>query len=123
MPDGAEIASGWFVRSAMDERGNPVEMYTHGGRLLGSTSRIGRRDDGFSFVLFTNTDLGVSATVADDMSNLANSITRWPEHDLFPSMGLPACPPPVRKPTPTVPTAKPAEFGPAGRRGYRTVGG
>ncbi len=84
---------GWSLGSATDAGGSSVALRGHNGRLFGSRSLIVRRDDGLSFVFFTNGDkkrLSVG-THGGELSDLANSVALWPNHDLFPSLGLPSC--------------------------------
>ncbi|MCA8941062.1 MAG: serine hydrolase [Planctomycetes bacterium] len=84
--------SGWYLRDVDDGAGGTVEMYFHNGRLIGSTSLIAKRADGYSFVFFTNGDkTSLGGTQAEELSDLTNGIALWPNDDLFPSVGLPSC--------------------------------
>ena len=83
---------GWSLGTATDANGQSIALRGHNGRLAGSRSLIVRRDDGLSFVFFTNGDktrLSVG-THGGQLSDLANTVTTWPNHDLFPSLGLPS---------------------------------
>jgi len=83
---------GWTLGSATDENGQAVALYGHNGRLDGSRSLIVRRADGLSFVWFCNGDKVRTSvgTHGGELSDLANAVTTWPNHDLFPSLGLPS---------------------------------
>lgn len=84
---------GWTLANVTDASGASVEMYGHNGRLIGSRSLIARRADGLAFVFFTNgdkTQLSVGLH-GGQLSDLANTVNLWPNHDLFPSLGLPSC--------------------------------
>lgn len=85
--------SGWFLTNVQDDQGNPVRMMQHNGRLLGSTAFIGRREDGLSFVFFANGDKRnmTGGNTGTPLSDIANTIPIWPNHDLFPQMRLPGC--------------------------------
>jgi hypothetical protein len=57
--------------------------------LPGTATICARRADGLSFVLFFNRDSWLGNTHAIQLSDLANKITAWPNHDLFPVNGIP----------------------------------
>lgn len=84
---------GWTLADVTDADGASVEMYGHNGRLIGSRSLIARRADGLAFVFFTNGDKSALSvgTHGGQLSDLANTVELWPNHDLFPSVGLPSC--------------------------------
>lgn len=112
------VMRGWFRAEVADGFGGTVEMYHHNGRLYGATSFVARRADGLSFVFLTNGDrTNLSGSVhGEQLSDIANTISLWPGHDLFPSVSIPpfvhqagskslygqACPGPVGLPTFTV---------------------
>ncbi|MGK0201816.1 MAG: CubicO group peptidase (beta-lactamase class C family) [Planctomycetota bacterium] len=83
---------GWSLGSATDQNGQPIALRGHNGRLDGSRSLIVRRDDGLSFVWFCNGDKMRTSvgTHGRQLSDLANTVAVWPNHDLFPSLGLPS---------------------------------
>ncbi|MCA8942920.1 MAG: serine hydrolase [Planctomycetes bacterium] len=89
-PGYSTLMPGWFLRNVDDGNGGTVAMYNHNGRLIGSTNVIARRADGFSFVFFCNGDKqNLGTNQAEELSDIANTVTVWPNHDLFPSVNLP----------------------------------
>ncbi|MBX3464033.1 MAG: serine hydrolase [Planctomycetes bacterium] len=85
------LMRGWFRAMVADGLGGQVEMYHHNGRLAGATSFIARRADGLSFVFLTNGDRrNLFGNVhGAELSNIANTISLWPNHDLFPNFSIP----------------------------------
>jgi hypothetical protein len=83
---------GWFRKSVADGKGGTVNMAHHNGRLIGTTSFVAKRMDGLSFVFFTNGDQNnlFGNVHGEQLSDIANTISIWPNHDLFPSVNLPA---------------------------------
>ena len=92
-PGSGSFMSGWFLRNVDDGDGGTVEMYCHSGLLLGSTALVCRRADDISFVFFANGQKRSLSrgTEGQQLSDLANTIQVWPNHDLFPRVGLPEC--------------------------------
>ncbi|MEZ6038835.1 MAG: serine hydrolase [Planctomycetota bacterium] len=90
-PGFASLTQGWRMRSVADGTGGQVRMHYHGGLLAGAASFIAKREDGLSFVFFTNGDKqSLHGDVhGNELSLLANQITAWPSHDLFYSTGIP----------------------------------
>jgi len=82
---------GWFRESVADGKGGTVNMAHHNGRLVGTTSFIARRMDNLSFVFFTNGDQNnlFGNVHGEQLSDIANTISIWPNHDLFPDLQLP----------------------------------
>ncbi len=82
---------GWFRKSVDDGKGGTVNMAHHNGRLIGTTSFVAKRMDGLSFVFFTNGDQNnlFGNVHGEQLSDIANTISIWPNHDLFPSVDLP----------------------------------
>lgn len=90
-PGYGSLLRGWFRKDVADGQGGTVAMYQHGGKLYGAVSFIARRADGLSFVFLTNgdrTDLS-GAVHGEQLSNIANTITAWPQTDLFPNFSIP----------------------------------
>lgn len=79
---------GWKVRDVSDGNGGTVAMRYHGGSLPGTRTVVARRADGLSFVLFTNGDRDLDGVDAEALSDIANTISLWPQHDLFPAVGI-----------------------------------
>ncbi len=84
------FAKGWFEVDVSAPAGGTMKMFAHTGGLGGSVSFAGRREDGVSFVFFTNGSDDCRTISGDALSVVANSIPAWPAHDLFPQFGLPA---------------------------------
>src|SRR5690606_13219030 len=88
-PGTSTTLRGWFLRNVDDGDGGTVRMFHHNGKLSGAASVIARREDGVSFVFFTNSDTSMFGTVeCVELSDLGNGVARWPNHDLFPAVGL-----------------------------------
>lgn len=83
-------AKGWFKDSVADGGAGTLDLMWHNGILPGTRAYIGRREDGLSFVFFTNGEGSLGSTQGEQLSDLANGITAWPTHDLFPSCGIPS---------------------------------
>src|SRR5262249_9528362 len=79
---------GWFLNVVPDGQGGTVALREHTGSLPGTRTSVGRRGDGISFVVFTNGDRTLGADEGLALSNIANGISIWPAHDLFPSVGI-----------------------------------
>ena len=92
-PGFAPQASAWFTYSNFDDgRGGNVQVSAHNGGQPGTSTLVARRADGISFVLFTNSDAGFSLRDdSESLSDLANTVVVWPNHDLFPTVDLPSC--------------------------------
>lgn len=86
------VRRGWFRTTVDNGMGGTVAMSHHNGRLWGATCFVARRADGLSFVFLTNGDRNNLAGNVHgvELSNLANGISLWPTHDLFPDCGLPS---------------------------------
>ncbi|MCA8951735.1 MAG: serine hydrolase [Planctomycetes bacterium] len=88
----ATLTRGWRMNTVSNGNGGTVRMHHHSGKLSGNVSFVAKREDGLSFVFFTNGDKsnldgGLHGAV---MSALADTITSWPTHDLFPTVGIPS---------------------------------
>lgn len=88
---GGEVLRGWF-RSKLD---NGVTVIGHGGELNGTATLAFRRSDNVSLVAFFNKNTANTLRIFDDdlgkpLNQAADSITHWPDMNLFPSMGIPA---------------------------------
>ncbi len=81
---------GWVRNSVKGPGGTNLDLYEHAGSLPGTRTYIGRREDGVSFVFLTNGHEALNGAHGDELSSIANVIGSWPDHDLFPSVGLPA---------------------------------
>ncbi|MCA8958055.1 MAG: serine hydrolase [Planctomycetes bacterium] len=84
---------GWTRTTVKDKDGKDVLLYSHGGAFAGTRAVIMRRADGLSFAAFFNgaaysTWNGKSREA--ELNEIANTITTWPNIDLFPSVGIPA---------------------------------
>jgi len=81
---------GW-MRNIVTVNGNTTNMYEHGGVLPGTRTYIAHRPiDGVSFVLFANGDGDLGNPQGQELSDLANTVSAWPQQDLFGSVGLPS---------------------------------
>ncbi|MBI5851469.1 MAG: serine hydrolase [Planctomycetes bacterium] len=69
-------------------RGNGVTAYGKNGQLWGSSTELIHRSDGVTIAVFD----GKSNSNAnrESLNQLADAVTSWPAHDLFPNYGLPA---------------------------------
>jgi hypothetical protein len=88
---GGEVLRGWF-RSKLD---NGVTVIGHGGELNGTAALAFRRSDNVSLVAFFNKNTANTLRIFDDelgkpLNQAADSITHWPDMNLFPPMGIPA---------------------------------
>lgn len=83
---GTGTCKGWFLN------GNPTSspLREHNGILAGTRAYIGRRADDVSFVFFINGDETLGAAHGAAFSGIADAISAWPAHDLFPSVGIPS---------------------------------
>jgi hypothetical protein len=89
-PNTTSYLRGWRLAS-VDGNSGKLDLYNHGGKLPGTGALIARRSDGISFALFSNTDSTVSVgDEGEQINKLLNGTSRWPAHDLFPSVGIPA---------------------------------
>ncbi|MBK8097669.1 MAG: serine hydrolase [Planctomycetes bacterium] len=79
---------GWFLNTVGDGVGGTLALREHNGILPGTRAYVGRREDGISFVLFTNGDRALGGTEGEELSDLANLVSAWPQHDLFGSVGV-----------------------------------
>jgi CubicO group peptidase (beta-lactamase class C family) len=66
--------------------GGGVMVYMHGGATPGALTMMWHRTDGISIVVFCN---GVGTP---DLFPVIDKIKTWPDHDLFPSVGIPPFP-------------------------------
>ena len=82
-------AKGWFKKTVSDGGAGTLDLMWHNGILSGERAFIGRREDGISFVFFTNGEGSLGSAQGEQLSDLANAVVRWPTHDLFPAVGLP----------------------------------
>ncbi len=90
-PGYSSVMRGWFRKNVSDGNGGTVAMAHHNGKLGGTATLVARRDDGISFVFFTNSDSWLNGTVEGvQLSDLANTVRTWPNLDLFPRVGIPA---------------------------------
>lgn len=92
VPGFSTLMRGWYLRTVGDGKGGTVEMYHHAGLLFGSTALIARRADGLSFVFFANGNKVQLKTEneGEQLNDIANAVSIWPNHDLFPRVGLPS---------------------------------
>jgi len=67
--------------------GNGRYQYHHDGRAEGFGARCFFTTDGLCVVMLANAEAAPSAVTLLDK---ADAVTTWPDHDLFPSYGLPA---------------------------------
>jgi len=90
-PGYSTLMRGWFLKNVADGIGGTVQMYHHNGRLYGATSFVARRADGLSFVFLTNGDRNnlFGNVHGEQLSDIANTISLWPGHDLFPTVSIP----------------------------------
>jgi len=90
-PGYSTLMRGWYGQTVSDGFGGSVEMNYHNGRLFGSVSLVARRADGLSFVFFTNGDKNSLSGSGDSsqLNSIANQISLWPSHDLFPTVSIP----------------------------------
>jgi CubicO group peptidase (beta-lactamase class C family) len=84
-PHAVSYALGWFVEH--DDQGRRI-VY-HGGRLPGSGAYIGWRSDGLGVAVLFNCDTDrrnrpLVRLFLRALAPVVDSITPWPEHDLFP---------------------------------------
>jgi hypothetical protein len=88
------LRRGWFSFTLKDASNVSHVAYQHNGGLPGTSTLGFRRDDGLSFVLFLNKDIagGLHGAIQGVQLNaLANAVpaANWPNHDLFPTLGIP----------------------------------
>jgi len=81
---GANFLKGWWRNS----QGTTVDLREHNGILPGTRTYMGRRADGISFVFLTNGDKTLGGVEGAQLSTLADNVSIWPGHDLFPSTGI-----------------------------------
>tara|TARA_R110002096_G_scaffold13714_4_gene48204 strand:- start:3333 stop:5735 length:2403 start_codon:yes stop_codon:yes gene_type:complete len=81
---GASFLKGWWTNN----QGTSSTLREHNGILPGTRTYCGTRADGISFVLLTNGDQGLGSTQGAQLSTLADNVSIWPNHDLFPSVGI-----------------------------------
>lgn len=81
---GASFLKGWWINN----QGTTVTLREHNGILPGTRTYCGRRADGISFVLLTNGDETLGSVQGAQLSTLADNVSIWPNHDLFPSTGI-----------------------------------
>ena len=77
---------GWFTGMQ-----NGVRVFGHGGSIPGVETRAEHREDGISFVAFFNRngpDYG-PFNVVNELHRRIDQVSSWPQHDLFPEMGIP----------------------------------
>lgn len=82
---GSNVLRGWFRTNAANFR----VLRHHNGGLPGTSTCGVLRSDGVGFVLFLNRDSGLGDTEYLALDQIANGIAQWPNHDLFPSVGIP----------------------------------
>jgi len=84
----ANTARGWW-RTNVWSKGKKLLMMHHNGGLPGTSTLAVHRADGVSFVLFLNKDAGLwDLPHGKALSNIADGVAVWPNHDLFPSVGI-----------------------------------
>lgn len=81
---GASFLKGWW----RNNQGTTVPLAEHNGILPGTRTYMGRRQDGISFVFLTNGDKTIGSVEGAQLSTLADNVSIWPGHDLFPSTGI-----------------------------------
>ncbi|MGK0201780.1 MAG: CubicO group peptidase (beta-lactamase class C family) [Planctomycetota bacterium] len=82
---GANFLKGWWTNN----QGTSSTLREHNGILPGTRTYCGTRADGISFVLLTNGDQALGSTQGAQLSTLADNVSIWPPHDLFPGVGIP----------------------------------
>jgi CubicO group peptidase (beta-lactamase class C family) len=88
-PTAPNTLRGWWAWPVQSQ-GRTMVVRNHNGGLPGTAAMIALREDGFGFCLFLNSDRGLGGTEIDDLSRIADQVTQWPNHDLFPSVGIPS---------------------------------
>ena len=89
---GSNLLRGWF----QGKLSNGLTAIGHNGGDIGTTTMGFRRPDNISFVVFFNHDYGESLyldgtvnMLGNALSNMADTISDWPNNDLFPSFDIP----------------------------------
>jgi CubicO group peptidase (beta-lactamase class C family) len=84
------LLRGWFKTDVLSN-GNWKILRHHNGELPGTATFCCVRSDNVGFCLFINRDhwLGDNPN-GIDLSGIADQVVQWPNHDLFPTVGLPA---------------------------------
>lgn len=85
MDPGADYLKGWTLNGW----GTSSALRQHGGSLPGTKAWCGTRADGVSFVLLSNGDASIGSERGAQLSTLADNVSIWPPHDLFPGVGIP----------------------------------
>lgn len=95
-----------------DVRSNGVVALGKNGGLWGSSSEVIYRTDGVAIAVFDGK--ANSNASRNTLNNLADAVTSWPTHDLFPTYGLTAfnrvCPRAYRVQNPSLPNLGDAAF-------------
>ncbi len=88
---GTNILRGWFQGTLA----HGLTAIGHNGDDVGNTTMAFRRSDNISFVVFFNHDFGTSLYIdgtgnmlSNALSDAADTITAWPDSDLFPSVSI-----------------------------------
>ena len=93
-------------------RANGVVALGKNGGLWGSSSEVIYRTDGVAIAVFDGK--ANSNASRSELNDLADAVTTWPTHDLFPAYGLPAfnrvCPRAYRVQNPSLPNLGEAAF-------------
>jgi len=89
---GSNLLRGWFRGTLA----NGLTAIGHNGGDIGTTTMGFRRSDNLSFVVFFNHDYGEPLyidgtvnTLGKALSSIADTISDWPDNDLFPSVDIP----------------------------------
>lgn len=80
---------GWW-RYPVTSQGRTKYVRNHNGGVPGTAAMIALRDDGFGFCLFLNSDRGLGGVEIGALSLIADQVAQWPNHDLFPGVGIPS---------------------------------
>lgn len=78
---------GWDKSRTKTVGGKTYTYYNKGGLWRSAHASVVRRSDGISIAAFCT---GPNGPSIDEINAIVDSVTEWPEHDLFPNYGLPA---------------------------------
>jgi CubicO group peptidase (beta-lactamase class C family) len=81
---GASFLKGWWINN----QGTSTTLREHNGILPGTRTYCGTRADGVSIVLLTNGDQTLGSAQGAQLSTLVDNVSIWPQHDLFPTVGI-----------------------------------
>ncbi|MFO1052464.1 MAG: serine hydrolase [Planctomycetota bacterium] len=84
-----DLLRGWWRANVFGPHGT-LALRWHNGGLRGTATLTCLREDGIGFCLFFNRDHGIGPNEGGALGNIANQVSIWPNHDLFPSVGIPS---------------------------------